>query len=100
MNPVDRTAAIRDLLEAALHPADLEVTDDSNRHSGHAGARDGKGHFQVRIVAEQFRGRSRLERHRMVYAALSDLMRSDIHALAVDALSTEEAAITTTTPAR
>jgi BolA protein len=76
----------------------MEVTDESHKHRGHAGARDGKGHFHVRIVSAEFRGRGRLERHRLVYAALAELMQTDIHALAVEALSPDEAATASPAP--
>lgn len=81
-----RVAAIRERLIAALHPSVLEIEDQSVRHRGHAGARDGRGHFAVRIEAEAFRGQSMLACHRLVYAALGELMRSDIHALSISAL--------------
>jgi BolA protein len=86
-----RVAIIRSLLEAAFQPDELDVVDDSHRHAGHAGARDGRGHFQVRIVSRRFAGKRPLERHRLVYAALDTLMQTDIHALAVSALTPEEA---------
>ncbi|WP_226468445.1 BolA family protein [Luteimonas panaciterrae] len=80
-----RVAAIRDALEAAFTPSELEVRDDSHRHAGHAGARDGRGHFDVRIVSKAFAGMTPLARHRAVYAALGDLMTTDIHALSIRA---------------
>jgi BolA family transcriptional regulator, general stress-responsive regulator len=80
-----RVAAIRSRLEQAFAPTVLEVIDDSHRHAGHAGAKDGRGHFRVRISSARFEGAKTLERHRMIYAALGDLMRTDIHALSVDA---------------
>jgi BolA protein len=83
---------IRERLEAEFHPERLEIVDESHRHAGHAGARDGRGHFQVRIVSRHFAGKKTLERHRMVYAALGALMQTDIHALAVVALSPTETA--------
>ncbi|MGE0483308.1 MAG: BolA family protein [Gammaproteobacteria bacterium] len=85
-----RVELIRNALEAALSPRELDIVDDSHRHAGHAGAREGKGHFSVRIVAEAFRGLAPLARHRTVYAALGSLMQSDIHALAIDARAPEE----------
>jgi BolA protein len=84
-------ALIRAALEAALQPLALELEDESHRHAGHAGARDGRGHFRVRVVSERFAGRLPLARHRAVYAALGDLMQTDIHALSIDALTPEEA---------
>ena len=85
-----RVEAIRERLTAALAPDELEVEDESHRHAGHAGARDGRGHFRVRIVSAAFAGKSALARHRAVYAALGDLMQTDIHALAIDARAPEE----------
>ena len=86
----ERVALIRSRLEAAFQPDDLEIVDDSRRHAGHAGARDGRGHFNVRIRSRHFSGKRTVERHRMVYAALGSLMQTDIHALGVIALSPEE----------
>lgn len=86
----NRVERIRDALEAALAPHSLDIEDESHRHVGHAGAREGKGHFRVTVVADCFRGLAPLARHRKVYAALDDLMQSDIHALAIDARSPDE----------
>ena len=80
-----RVAKIRERLEAELAPQELDIKDESHRHAGHEGARDGRGHFQCTIVSTAFEGRSPLERHRMVYEALGDLMLSDIHALSIRA---------------
>jgi len=80
-----RIAAIRAALEAAFQPDALEIIDDSARHAGHAGARDGRGHFKVRIMASAFTGQGLLARHRAVYDALGTLMQSDIHALQIEA---------------
>ena len=88
MNRVER---IRALLDAALCPQSLEVVDDSARHAGHAGARDGRGHFNVDIVSDAFAGVAPLARHRKVYAALGDMMETDIHALSIRARTPEEA---------
>lgn len=79
----DRVPRIRECLEQAFSPVSLEVIDDSHRHAGHAGAKDGRGHFRVRIVSERFVGTKPLERHRMVYAALGRMMETDIHAVSV-----------------
>lgn len=81
MSRVDR---LRAALESALAPARLEIRDDSAKHAGHAGAREG-GHFHVTIVSAAFAGRGPVERHRMVYAAAAELMGRDIHALSIDA---------------
>jgi BolA protein len=86
----ERVALIRSKLEAELDPEELEVVDDSRRHAGHAGARDGRGHFQVRILSRRFTGKRTVERHRMVYAALGPLMQTDIHALGLVTLSPDD----------
>ena len=83
-------AQIRAALERALSPSSLEIVDDSARHAGHTSARGG-GHFKVTLVADAFRGRSPLERHRLVYAAVAPLMRDAVHALNIVARSPEEA---------
>lgn len=87
-----RPAAIRAAIEAALAPVALEIRDDSHKHAGHAGARDGLGHFAVVVVSEAFAGLAPLARHRKVYAALGGLMQTDIHALAIEARTPAEAA--------
>ena len=84
MNADSRVDRLRAALEAALSPTRLEIRDDSAKHAGHAGAREG-GHLHVTIVAAAFSGRSAVERHRMVYAAAAELMGRDIHALSIDA---------------
>lgn len=86
----NRVAAIRSRLEAAFAPDELDIIDDSHRHAGHAGAKDGRGHFHVRILSRQFSGKKTLERHRMVYAALGTMMQTDIHALGVIAMSPDD----------
>jgi BolA protein len=87
----DRVAMIRERLTGAFAPSALEIQDDSAKHAGHAGARAGGGHFNVHIVASAFAGKSLVERHRMVYAALGDAMRNDvIHALSIQAKSPDE----------
>lgn len=87
---IDRIAAIKARLTAALAPVELNIIDESHRHIGHEGARDGLGHFRVRVVSAAFRGQLPLARHRAVYAALGELMHTDIHALALDARAPEE----------
>lgn len=91
LNP-QRVARIRDLLTAALSPLSLEVNDDSHKHAGHAGASGGQGHFSVDVVSAAFAGRLPLARHRLVYAALDEMMQVDIHALSIRARSPDEAA--------
>jgi BolA protein len=86
----ERMSQMRGLLEAAFAPTAIEVVDDSHRHVGHAGARDGRGHFIVDIVSERFAGLAPLARHRAVYAALGGMMSSDIHALSIRAATPAE----------
>jgi BolA protein len=85
----ERIGRIRAALEQELAPLQLEIKDDSAKHAGHAGAREG-GHFRVRLVSEAFRGKSAIERHRLVFAAVAGLMGRDIHALNIDAKTPEE----------
>lgn len=73
----------------SLSPTLLEITDESHLHAGHAGAREGK-HFRVRIVSSKFSGQNTVTRHRLVFAAVGDLMRGKIHALAISAKAPEE----------
>ena len=87
----DRVALIEQRLRAALAPQHLKVEDESAKHAGHAGAREGGGHFDVTIVSAQFAGKSLLQRHRLVYDALGEAMRKDIHALSIHALAPDEA---------
>ena len=81
---MDRRKRIEELLRAAFAPLELEVTDESHKHRGHAGAAGGAGHFRVRLVSERFRGAARLARHRMVYDALASEIGPEIHALALE----------------
>jgi BolA protein len=77
-------ARMRDKLEAALSPVEIEIVDDSHRHAGHAGARPGgESHFTVRLVSAAFAGRSRVERQRLVHAALAEELAGAVHALAL-----------------
>ena len=86
----DRVERIRDALQRTFAPTELVIEDESHRHAGHVGARDGRGHYRVRIVAAAFAGEPILARHRRVYAALGELMQTDIHALAIDARALHE----------
>lgn len=86
-----RPDAIRAALEAALAPTALDIVDESHKHAGHAGARDGRGHFKVAITSAAFAGLGPLARHRAVYAALGSLMETDIHALSIQARAPGEA---------
>jgi len=85
-----RTRTIERQLREYFDPVELLVKDQSHLHAGHEGARDGRGHFDVTIVAETFRGLGRLQRHRLVHDALQELLRTDIHALRVTALAPGE----------
>ena len=82
MNRIER---IREALTSALAPTHLNVIDDSHKHVGHEGAKDGRGHFTVEIESAAFAGKTPIERHRMVYAALGGMMQTDIHALSIKA---------------
>ncbi|HEY9102586.1 BolA family protein [Chitinimonas sp.] len=70
---------------ASLDPVLLDLRDDSSKHAGHAGAASGGGHYLLKIVSERFSGLTPVARHRLVYEALGEMMRRDIHALAIDA---------------
>lgn len=87
---MSRIDLIRERL-AALEPVSLEIEDESHLHAGHAGARSGGGHFRLRLVSDCFQGHGTLARHRMIYAALGDMMQGPIHALAIKALTADEA---------
>lgn len=80
-----RMNEIRRRIEKALDPLELEIIDESHKHVGHAGARDGRGHFHVRIATKKFAGLRPIQRHRLVYDAVGDLMETDIHALSIEA---------------
>ena len=80
-----RTDRLRDRLQATFDPAELRIEDQSHRHAGHAGAADGRGHFAIDIVATRFAGLTTMARHRLVYEAVGDMMKTDIHALSIRA---------------
>lgn len=80
-----RIEKIRAALTQALSPAHLDITDESHLHAGHPGARDGRGHFRVKIIADAFSGLNRVQRHQKVYQAVGDLMKTDVHALVIKA---------------
>jgi BolA protein len=75
---------------ATLDPVELQIEDDSARHAGHPGAASGGGHYNLRMRSPRFAGKSRVERHRLVYDALADLMQREIHALALVLLAPDE----------
>ena len=85
-----RIDMIRERLTAAFSPEQLDIIDESHLHAGHPGARSGGGHFVATIVSESFAGKNMLERHRMVYDALGDIMNTEIHALSIKAYTPEE----------
>ena len=86
----ERRRRIEEFLSATFAPSRLRVRDQSHLHVGHAGARDGKGHFAVEIVSSSFAGLSRIERHRRIFDALGDMMDTDIHALNIQAQTPDE----------
>jgi BolA protein len=88
VHPVEE--AIRQRLQA-LSPVSVDLRDESAQHAGHAGARpSGGSHWQLTIVSDAFRGKTAVARHRMVYEALGDLMKRDVHALRIEALAPEQ----------
>jgi BolA protein len=84
------TELIRQKLTTELNPQLIEIIDNSAAHAGHAGARKGGGHYHVTIVAEAFDGKSLVQRHQLIYAALADMMKDQIHALGINALTPSE----------
>ena len=86
----ERVTEIERRLATAFEPSELLVKDQSHLHAGHAGAKEGKGHFDVTVVSEQFDGLNRIARHRLVYDSLGAFMESDIHALRITALTSAE----------
>jgi BolA protein len=86
----NRINELRVRLTQHLHPIDLEIIDESAKHAGHAGAASGGGHFIVQITSAAFRDKSLIQRHRLVYNAIGDMMQRDIHALSIDARTPEE----------
>ena len=86
-----RTERIVAELRKELHTEQVELIDDSHLHAGHAGAKEGKGHYRVRVVSADFDGLRTLQRHQLVYRSLGELMQTDIHALSITALTPDEA---------
>ncbi len=84
-----RMEKMRSLL-TVLHPTQIEITDDSHKHAGHAGARDGGGHYVLKIASAQFVGQPTLARHRMIYSALGEMMKHEIHALNITARTPDQ----------
>ncbi len=87
---MDRTETIKQQLSDALAPVHLQIIDESDKHTGHAGAASGAGHFRVTVVSEKFAGQTTLARHRMVYKAVDNLMPGEIHALSITAMTRDE----------
>ena len=87
----ERATRIESILTSSFAPTKILVKDQSHLHAGHAGAQDGRGHFAVTIVSEQFEGQSKIARHRMIFDALGEMMQTDIHALSIKALTADEA---------
>jgi BolA protein len=90
MSASARVTMIRERLQTALSPVHLEITDESHKHAGHAGAQTGGGHFHVTLVTDIFSGQGLLQRHRMVYDALGAALNNDIHALSIKAYTPQE----------
>jgi BolA protein len=90
MGTQSRAQAIEDALRTKLEARHVEVIDQSALHEGHLGSQEGGGHFQIVVVAECFRGLSRVASQRVVYDALADLMQRDIHAVSMRTLTPEE----------
>ena len=86
----ERVAEIQRRLQDALAPIELLVKDQSHLHVGHEGAKEGKGHYEVTIVSDEFVGANQITRHRLVYDALGSYMDTDIHALRINAFSSSE----------
>lgn len=78
---------IKNTLTNTFQPIALELIDNSAAHAGHAGVRNGGGHYHITIVAEVFEGQSLVKRHQLIYQALAELMKQHIHALSITALS-------------
>lgn len=88
--PATRIDRLRVLLDEALAPTVLELADESALHAGHAGAASGGGHYRLRIVSNKFEGLKLVMRHRLVYDAVHTMMHTEIHALAITALTPSE----------
>ena len=86
----DRIEMLRKRLTQALQPVELDIIDESAKHAGHAGAASGGGHFIVTIVSPVFENKTLIQRHRLVYDAVGDIMHSEIHALSIQARTPQE----------
>jgi len=87
MTGTDRSSLVEEMRKRlqTLSPESIAIDDDSALHAGHAGAASGGGHFSLSIISSAFAGRAKVQRHRLVYAALGELMQHQIHALAITA---------------
>jgi BolA protein len=85
------TDKIKQKITRSLNPEQIEIIDNSHAHAGHAGAQNGGGHFQIKIVASGFEGKTLVQRHQLVYQALGEMMTQEIHALGIDATTPNEA---------
>ncbi len=90
MDANNRLDIIRAKLVATFSPLECQLQDESALHAGHAGAASGGGHYRLKLVSAVFEGENRLKRHRLVYDCLDDMMKIDIHALAITALAPSE----------
>ena len=87
MDNSERISTMKQKLEEQLSPSELFIEDESHLHAGHAGAREGKGHFRIKICSEKFQGLRILQQHRLVYDALGEMIKNDIHALSIQSSS-------------
>lgn len=88
----ERLSHIRQQL-SSLQPSHLDIIDESHLHAGHAGAKGGGGHYRIYLVSADFVGKNTMSRHRMVYSALAELLKRDIHALTLRTETPEEFAL-------
>lgn len=86
----ERIGQIENCLRAALVPQKIEIRDDSHLHAEHEGAKSGGGHFAITIVSSRFQGKNSVQRHQMIYQALGEMMKKDIHALSIRAFTPDE----------
>ncbi|GMR18383.1 MAG: hypothetical protein BMS9Abin33_0794 [Gammaproteobacteria bacterium] len=86
----DRITKIKQKLQQALEPESLDIVDESHLHAGHAGAKNGGGHYAVALVSRKFSGKTPIQRHRMIYDALHEMMQKEIHALNIKAFTPDE----------
>lgn len=85
-----RVEKLRSRLQDALAPEALDIIDETAKHAGHAGAASGGGHYLLNIVSAAFEGKNPIQRHRLVFDAVGDMMHADIHALSIQARTPDE----------